>query len=34
MTERRCSPLGDLAGTATITVEQAALDLGLGRTAL
>jgi excisionase family DNA binding protein len=33
MTERRRSPLDDLAGRATISVEQAASVLGLGRTA-
>lgn len=33
MTERRRSPLDDLAGKATISVEQAASVLGLGRTA-
>lgn len=33
MTEHRRSPLDDLAGKATITVEQAASVLGLGRTA-
>ena len=33
MTERRRSPLDDLAGKATITIEQAAMILGLGRTA-
>ncbi|MCA9107091.1 MAG: helix-turn-helix domain-containing protein [Planctomycetales bacterium] len=33
MTERKGSPLDDLAGKATISVEQAATVLGLGRTA-
>jgi len=33
MTERKRSPLDDLAGKATISVEQAASVLGLGRTA-
>ncbi len=33
MTERKRSPLDDLADKATITVEQAASVLGLGRTA-
>lgn len=33
MEERRRSPLDDLAGKATISVEQAATVLGLGRTA-
>ncbi len=33
MKERRRSPLDDLASKATISVEQAATVLGLGRTA-
>lgn len=33
MEERRRLPLDDLAGMATITVEQTAAVLGLGRTA-
>ncbi|MCA9641375.1 MAG: helix-turn-helix domain-containing protein [Myxococcales bacterium] len=33
MEERRRLPLDDLAGIATITVEQTAAVLGLGRTA-
>lgn len=33
MQERNPSPLDDLAGKATITVEQTATILGLGRTA-